>query len=117
MAGKFLSNSKTLKRVKRLTAFACLLMNLLVLPGLGSLIAGCRTSGFLQATLALVGTALTTVLWAPMLTTIIRTGQLPEEVGQSIWGGLLGILIFVIAWVWALVTGLSILRRCRGGDL
>jgi hypothetical protein len=113
MPGEFSSNSKTPKPAKPFTILVCLLINLVVLPGLGSLIAGRRVSGILQAALGLAGTALTTASCAPMLATMIRTGQLPESAGQSMWGGLLGILMFLIAWLWALATGLRLLRNAK----
>jgi hypothetical protein len=85
--------------------------NLVVLPGLGSLLLG-RRSGWLQAPLALSGLALTITWLVLVLMDWRRTGALPETVPRT---GLLlgGLALFAAAWLWALVTGLRALRRVR----
>lgn len=94
-------------------AWACLLTNLLVLPGLGSLIAG-RRSGWPQAVLALVGFVLTTVWLVGFLAEWGRSGDFPLDPGPHLPAGALGVLLFAVSWVWGLLTGLLVLRDARG---
>jgi Ca2+/H+ antiporter len=96
----------------RPTARACVLTNLLVLPGLGTLIAGKRT-GYAQATLALTGFILT-MLWAVRLIAIwIRTNYFPCTIDTYFWIGMTGAALFAIGWLWALASSLRILRVAR----
>jgi len=73
--------------VSRVWAVVALLLNLFVLPGLGTLIAGRVVSGVLQIVLMVVGGVLSFIL--------------------------VGIPIVVVAWVWALVSSLSMLRHAH----
>jgi hypothetical protein len=101
-------------------AWACLMTNLLVLPGLGSLLGG-RRIGWIQAALALVGFALSAfwLLW--FAAALLREGGFPLDGGPYLPGGLTGVLLFAVSWIWGLLTGLSVLgetrdaRRGRGG--
>jgi len=93
-------------------AWACLLTNLLVLPGLGSLMAG-RRAGWPQAALALVGFALTTVWLGWFLLAWSRGGEFPLDPGPYFSVGAAGILIFGVSWLWGLLTGLVVLRGAR----
>jgi len=101
------------------TARGCAATNL-ALPGFGSLMAG-RPVGYLQAALALVGFALTTLFgvkfflwylgnWA----SLNRPGADPLEmlmrVGHEVRWAALGIALFAVDWLWALATNASILR-------
>jgi hypothetical protein len=94
-------------------AWACLMTNLLVLPGLGSLLAG-RRVGWLQAALALVGFALSTVWLVWFVATFFREGGFPLDGGPYLPAGLLGVLVFAVSWVWGLLTGLRVVRESRG---
>jgi len=96
----------------RSTARNCLLTNLLVIPGGGSLVAG-RRVGWLQAGLAGVGVGLT-LWWAVGLAVEwIRTRELPLAVDARFWGAVAGVVLFIIAWFWSLATGLAILRTAN----
>src|SRR5437773_12522439 len=92
------------------TAWFCLVTNLTVLPGLGSLIAH-RRVGYLQAGLALLGTALSLRLiwyWARQW---LLSGQLPvAELGWELLGCLLGIGLFALAGLGGLVTGMRLVN-------
>jgi hypothetical protein len=85
--------------------------NLVVLPGLGSLLMG-RPAGWVQAPLALIGLTLSVRWLLLVLLEWRRDGALPAAVPH---GGLLlaGVATFVVAWLWALATGLAALRRAR----
>lgn len=94
-------------------AWAAFSVNLVVLPGLGSLLMG-RRSGWLQAPLALGGMALGLRWLVLVLLDWRRAGALPETLPRA---GLLleGVALFALAWLWALATGLALLRRRRAG--
>jgi len=83
-----------------------------VLPGLGSLLAG-RRVGWLQAPLAVAGFALTIVWFASFVREWARLDELPADGGPHFRLGLIGVGLFAIAWGWALVTGLRLLRVTR----
>jgi hypothetical protein len=93
-------------------AWACLMTNLLVLPGLGSLLAG-RRSGWPQAALALVGFALSAVWLIWFVVAWSRTGSFPLDSGPYLPVGLLGVLLFAVSWTWGLLTGLGVVREAR----
>jgi hypothetical protein len=92
-------------------ARAALSANLMVLPGLGSLLMG-RRSGWLQAPLALAGAALSVRWLVLVLLDWRRAGALPDTLPRA---GLLleGVTLFALAWLWALATSLAVLRRVR----
>ena len=71
--------------MKPLAAWVCLLLNLFVLPGLGSLIVRQPLKAVIQIVLALGGIALSMVGGTPLLKTIIRTNELPNHLGSSFW--------------------------------
>jgi hypothetical protein len=90
----------------------CLLTNLLVLPGLGSLMGG-RKVGWLQIMLALVGFVLTPSYFIGIAKHWIRTGQYTCEFNRYLLLSFLGLLLFLGAWGWGLATGLAIRRASR----
>mgnify|MGYP001561444223 CR=1 FL=1 len=69
-------------------AIVALLLNILILPGLGSLIAGRIRSGVIQVFLAVLGFLLSVTLI----------------------GAVIGVPMIVIAWIWALITGINIVK-------
>ena len=69
------------------TALAGLLLNAIMLPGLGSLVGGKTTEGLLQLTLLFVGFPLAFVL--------------------------VGIPMVITAWVWGIVTGVRMLQESK----
>src|SRR5207245_11084787 len=73
-------------------AWACLMANILVLPGLGSLIAG-RRSGWPQAAGALGGFALTLVWLGWVVGAWSRTGSFPLAGGPYLPEGLGGAML------------------------
>lgn len=93
-------------------AWACLMTNLLVLPGLGSLLAG-RRAGWPQTALALVGFALTAVWLVWFVVAWSRTGSLPLDGGPYLPWGAFGVLLFALSWVWGLFTGLRVVSESR----
>ncbi|MCL5096678.1 MAG: hypothetical protein M1608_03950 [Candidatus Omnitrophica bacterium] len=105
---KFLG-PRTPRPIDRSAAWACLLANLLVLPGLGSLTAGRRT-GYFQAAFALAGLVLTAQWAAWFAIEWVHRGQMPQGLGPYFRNGLLGIALFVLAWCWSLASSIWILN-------
>jgi hypothetical protein len=93
-------------------AWAGLAVNLLVLPGAGSLMSG-RKVGWLQAALALVGFALTAAWLVSLLAAWVRAGEIVLEGGLDLRLGLAGIGVFGAAWLWSLASSLDAIRRAR----
>lgn len=90
------------------------LMNLLGTPGLGSLMANRWLEGSLQLTLALAGFLLFCV-WAYKLVIIQFYGQIDGNVTvKPVWKiGVSGAFLFAVAWLWSLVTSLSLLAEAK----
>jgi len=93
-------------------ARACLTVNLLGLPGLGSWVAGQRI-GICQMILSLMGFGLTVFWFVSTLMLWLRAGEIPLDGGSQLLIGLAGVGIFTLAWLWSLETGLRILRQAR----
>jgi len=89
-------------------------VNVLVLPGLGSIEAGRRRSGYCQLALSLLGVVLTAGA-------LLRFGlewvhSLESENGLTldhalIWWMAAGVVVFFASWLWALGTSLRLLRE------
>jgi len=75
------------KKVSEALAVVCLILNIFILPGLGSLIGYKKREGIWQLVLFLVGIALALVL--------------------------IGIPMMIAAWVWGIVTGVEIVRKAE----
>ncbi len=70
-------------------AIAGLLINVLLLPGLGSIIAGRTKTGLWQLLLMVLGIVFT-------LTVI---------------GAIIGIPLIVVSWIWGIVTGVQVVKE------
>src|SRR5215471_3303784 len=101
------------KPVSPARARNCFLINQFATPGLGSLLAGRYMSGAGQLILSLTGFGLV-VGWFVCVTIqfvrVMDSGAQPESVA---WLGIMGAIVFAIAWLWALSTSLQILRSAR----
>jgi hypothetical protein len=105
------------KPVKPVMGWVCLLLNLFVLPGLGSLFIRQPLKAAIQLVLALGGFVLTLVGGSPLLNTMIRTNELPDHFDGSFWIAIAGVVLFLIAWVWALASSYSALKDSRASGL
>ena len=93
-------------------AWACLVANLAGIPGLGTLMAR-QPGAVAQLALAIVaGVSLTWWLVAFVLAEIL-TMELPPPGGPPLFLLLWGVVLFAMAWIWALVSSLSLLRTAR----
>jgi hypothetical protein len=91
-------------------AWGGLVANVLVLPGLGSLLVG-RKVGWVQAALALGGFVLTLVWLVSFVRAWISLGAFPFDAGPEMKTGLFGIVVFAVAWLWSVGTSLSVAWR------
>ena len=103
------------RRLDETLAWSALATNLLVLPGLGSIMVRHRAAGILQAALALGGTGLAVYWLVSFLRLWSAEGVFPMDGGEDFVLGISGVLIFGVGWLWSLVTSLCVLRDVRGG--
>lgn len=75
------------KKPSEAIAIAALLLNILVLPGLGTIIAGRTSTGTTQLVLFLIGIPLTLIL--------------------------IGIPLMIGAWIWGIVTGIQLVKESQ----
>ncbi len=109
------------RNLSRGVAWACCTANL-VFPGSGSLLAG-RWIGYPQVTLTLSGLTLTTwhgvrfFVWAWQHWSLLTNGDDPAGALLGLWlaarWALLGMAVFGVAWLWALLTSWSVMNRAR----
>ena len=104
------------KPLNRTTARNCFLVNQCATPGLGSLMAGRRLAGIGQLLLAVGGFVMVVawfVLFALQTYEQLVNGTETKSVARV---GEVGALIFLAAWLWSLVTSLSVLREARANE-
>jgi hypothetical protein len=104
------SAARPLSRAKARNLFV---INQFATPGLGSLMGGRRVAGIGQLLLALVGFVFV-CLWF-VKTTIHLYNQMivGAPTPSSGWFGKAGALAFALAWLWALVTSIQMLRAAE----
>jgi TM2 domain-containing membrane protein YozV len=102
--------------ISRNAAWGCVVSNL-VLPGLGTFLAHRRVAGVIQLVISQTGFALS-LLWAILLVRDwVRQGSFPEDVTPHLALGLIGAAIFLLAWIWSLVSSVEILHTSRKSGL
>jgi hypothetical protein len=94
-------------------AWACLMTNVLVLPGAGTMAAGRWLTGLVQAIVAVIGFVLACVWMVVFVTDMARAAELPMGLGRYGGLGMFGLLLAVVSWVWGLLSGLEVLREAR----
>ena len=109
MRMKTSSAAQERSRVDRPKAWSCLVSNLLVLPGIGSVMAG-RRSGYAQIILGLVGFGLTMVAAVRFVLAWGQEFELPNDPGLYRMA-IIGIAMFLAAWFWSLFTSLTLFRN------
>jgi hypothetical protein len=92
------------------------LVNQLATPGLGSLMAGRWIAGLGQLALAVSGFVLVVVWFFAVM--IQYYGQVTgDTVARPVgWIGEIGAILFGAAWLWALVTSISLLRQAKAAE-
>jgi hypothetical protein len=101
------------KLCNRTSARNYLLTNTLVLPGLGSWLAGERFVGILQMMLAFMGLGFISFWFVSFLIACLQTQTFPVDGGPHLLQGMLGVVLSLASWFWALGTSLRILRATR----
>ena len=111
--------------LSRQTAWGCLTTNV-AMPGAGSLVGG-HVSGYAQLALAVGGMALTMVFGVRFIFWYVANwdrfhspeADMLDALGQM-WGVLrwavLGFVLFGVSWLWALATGLQIVRAAKKAE-
>ncbi len=109
------------RTLSRQTAWGCLTTNL-ALPGFGSLVAG-RASGYPQAALSIGGMVVTMVfgirlfIWYLANWSRLNSQSDPFSALEELWlhlrWPLLGLVLFLVGWLWALATSLQILHAAK----
>ncbi len=103
------------EKTKRTKARNATLLNLLGTPGLGSLMAGRIASGIGQLVLAVAGFALVAIWFCQTMASYYgqmygdETTHRPVVLTSLFLGG----GIFAVAWIWSLVTSLSLVRAAK----
>jgi|GEM_PF-3625072 len=94
-------------------AWGCLALNLFVTPGFGSLLGGWPRSGVFQFLLALAGVG----CFGGWVFGVLRQfyGAWEHDVSAEVrwWPMVLGLGLFLCAWLWGLVTGVLIVQAAR----
>jgi hypothetical protein len=88
-------------------------INQLATPGLGSLLAGRYVAGAGQLLLALAGFGLVVAWFIKLMLQMFQQIDTGGAIKSVSWIGEAGAALFALAWVWALVTSLSLLRQAR----
>jgi hypothetical protein len=94
-------------------AWACLVTNVVGVPGLGTLMAR-RWEAVPQLGLAVAGGVLMTWWLVAFVVAELRTMELPPPGGPALSLGLWGLVLFLAAWLWALASSLAVLRGRHG---
>ncbi len=87
MASARAVEAKDTKKPTITLAIIALLLNLLILPGLGSLIAGKTRQGLWQVILTVIGLILMIII--------------------------IGIPIILVAWIWGIITGANLIKEAQ----
>lgn len=111
MLMKIFSALRSRRPLRRSELLTCVVINQFATPGLGSLIAGRYAGGSGQLLLALTGFFLFIGWWVQKMRVFygqIFGTDLPPDAGTQL--GKWGIIIFAMAWAWALMTSIQIMR-------
>lgn len=104
------------KPLSRSAAWNAALLNQCATPGLGSLMAGRRAAGLGQLLLAVAGFGMV-ITWFLTFALQIYNELFNDAPRESVaWLGWAGAGLFIGAWVWSLVTSLSVLREARARE-
>jgi len=102
--------------VSRSVARNAALLNQCATPGLGSLLAGRRLAGIGQLLLAVAG-FLMVIAWFVLFALQTYHELINDAPPKSVaWLGQAGAVTFAAAWLWSLVTSLSVLREARTNE-
>ena len=108
-------------RKARPRPWLCVAINQLGFPGLGTVMAGRRRAGYLQAGVMLVGFFLSMAWMMAGFSALFRLmsdaswtdAEFRAAWHRWDWAGVTGVVLSVVAWVLALVSSIEILREAR----
>jgi hypothetical protein len=102
--------------ISRARAASCALVNLAATPGLGSLMAGRWVAGGGQLALAVAGFVMVATWFVEVM--IQFYGLMAADARTELNYRFLkvGAILFAAAWLWSLVTSLSLLRQKRSDE-
>jgi hypothetical protein len=102
--------------LSRAAARNAALLNQCATPGLGSYMAGRRAAGIGQLLLAIAGFVMV-LGWFVLLAMQVYNELINDTPSKSAaWLGEAGAALFVAAWLWSLVTSLSLLQEARASE-
>jgi hypothetical protein len=96
-------------------AWACLTVNLVGVPGLGSLLGRRFIAAAGQLVLSLSGAAISLWWMVSVLAYWLRNRELPPP-GPDLLYALGGLVFFGLGWLWSLATSLLLLREARQSE-
>lgn len=99
-----------LKNLDKSKVSALIMVNQLVTPGAGSLIAG-RWVGYPQIALATTGTIFICMFFFGYMADTWNLGEAPTEFGRYGTWGEIGVVTFAVSWFWTLITSVSMYRE------
>jgi len=98
----------------------CLLVNQLACPGIGTMMAGRRVTGLVQAIIMVAGFCLTLAYALMYLSAVYKfvldaraTEATWKAMQPSAWLGIVGFVLCSVAWLWALVSSFQIVNESR----
>lgn len=102
--------------LNRTTARNSFLVNQFATPGLGSLMARRYVAGSGQLLLSVAGFGFVVAWFVTVMSRLYQQveGEAPASSGG--WLGAVGALLFAAAWLWSLVTSLSLMREARENE-
>ena len=100
------------EKSSRERVWSCVLINQCATPGLGSLLCRRFFSGTGQLLLAVAGFVLVLGwMWQFFYRLYLRQSGDPVPRSSYAWMGKWGLLLFGVAWLWALFTSISLIRQ------
>lgn len=106
--------TETGRPLTRAAAVNCAILNQLATPGLGSVLARRFVAGAGQLALAAAGFVLIVGWFVQLFSALYRQMQdLPSVPARYPWLGKAGLALFIAAWLWSLVTSLSLVRGAQ----
>lgn len=109
---KIFSEPKHRPPLSRSKAWTYLLINALVCPGMGSVMAR-RFSGLPQLVLAWGGAIWMVMAMAQYILAWLRTPQIDPDWRSYLSPALGGLAFFLAGWVWSIFTGVCFLREAQ----
>jgi hypothetical protein len=93
------------------------LLNQLATPGLGSLLAKCWVVGMGQLILAVTGCGLVVAWFVTTMKEAYASFTADAQLNPSFLLFIIGVVLFIAAWLWALMTSLSLIHEARQNEM